>query len=645
MEVSALKYSGGIGLHGRSTLLRLQSDERLVAYLRKGNTAAFDVLVARYETRLQAFCRHLLGSREDAEDVLQEVLAAAFNAILADNRQINVRPWLYRIARNRSLNHLRRVQAVGVDSMDIHLSENGASTADKVYEREEFRLLVGDIHELPETQKTALVLREMDALSYEQIAEAMETTVSSVKSLLVRARVSLAEAAEARLLSCDEVRIELGEVAEGLRRRPSTLVRRHLRGCKRCATFRTQLKHTNRALAALLPIGPLVLVRKFALLHLTHSAGAGSGATVAGSGAASGGAAGAGAAGSTAVVGTTVIAGSATSGFVSAGIGALATKAAAGLAAAVLVTAGAVEVDHSSHVRRHVRHPVAVAAIAPVRPARTFAPPANVVVATSVKPAAGVSPKRRRDDTTKTTQAVKLPRATTPSSKGLTAANSKSLPGKTAAPQPVKATPPPGRTQTQSDPTVLPSGATTPVTEPAPATPTAGAVATAPAAATGAAAAAGTGAPSGAPTLPTGPPVPASGTGTPTSTIGTPTGDGTGSSSSVSDTRGAGSTTPGSGAGSGPAGTPPSGPVGTPPNGPVGTPPNGPVGTPPNGPVGTPHNGPVGTPHNGPIDTPHNGPIDTPHNGPIDTPHNGPIDTPHNEANSERRGEHIQPVR
>ena len=122
------------------------------------------------------------------------------------------------------------IQAIGVDSMDIHFSDHGASTADKVHEREEFRLLVGDIHELPETQKTALVLREMDALSYEQIAEAMETTVPSVKSLLVRARVSLAEAAEARLLSCEEVRIELGEVAEGLRRRPSPLVRRHLQG-------------------------------------------------------------------------------------------------------------------------------------------------------------------------------------------------------------------------------------------------------------------------------------------------------------------------------------------------------------------------------------------------------------------------------
>ena len=68
----------------------------------------------------------MLGSREDAEDVLQEVFAAAFNAMLADEREINVRPWLYRIARNRSLNHLRRAQAIGVDSMDVHLSEHGA---------------------------------------------------------------------------------------------------------------------------------------------------------------------------------------------------------------------------------------------------------------------------------------------------------------------------------------------------------------------------------------------------------------------------------------------------------------------------------------------------------------------------------------
>jgi RNA polymerase sigma factor (sigma-70 family) len=344
MEVSALKYSGGIGLHGRSPLLRLQSDERLVALIRRGNTAAFEVLVGRYEVRLLAFCRHMLGSREDAEDVLQEALAAAYNAMLADTRPINVRPWLYRIARNRSLNHMRRTQAVGVDSMDIHLSNFGASTADKVNDRETFRMLVGDINELPETQRTALVLREMDALSYEQIAEAMETTVPSVKSLLVRARVSLAEAAEARLLTCDEVRIELGELAEGLRKKMSPPVRRHLKSCSRCSTFQSQLKQTNKALAALLPIGPLVVLRKLLLVHLGHSATTGAAGSTLGAG-------GAGATGASAGAGAVASAGAVTSAssLVSAGVGALATKAAVGLAAAALVTAGAVEVGHHAH--------------------------------------------------------------------------------------------------------------------------------------------------------------------------------------------------------------------------------------------------------------------------------------------------------
>src|SRR3712207_4167946 len=248
MEASALQHSARIpALAGRSPLLRLQSDERLVALTRRGQHGAFEALVHRYQPRLLAFCRHMLGSQEDAEDVLQEVFAASFNALLADGRPINARPWLYRIARNRCLNHLRRPQAAGQDSMDVFERDGGTTTADTVHKREEFRHLVADVRELPETQRTALLLREIDALSYEQIAEAMDTTVPSVKSLLVRARVSLGEAAEARLLSCAEVRVELGEVAEGLAR-TSAPVRRHLKGCERCRTFRTEMRRTNRAL-------------------------------------------------------------------------------------------------------------------------------------------------------------------------------------------------------------------------------------------------------------------------------------------------------------------------------------------------------------------------------------------------------------
>jgi RNA polymerase sigma factor (sigma-70 family) len=344
MEAGALHPpAGGLtAIAGRSPLLRLQSDERLIALIRKGHHGAFEALVQRYQSRLLAFCRHMLGSTEDAEDVLQEVFAAAYNAICADERAINARPWLYRIARNRCLNHLRRPVPSGQDSMDVFERDGGQTTADAVHKREEFRQIVADVQDLPETQRTALLLREIDALSYDHIALAMDTTVPSVKSLLVRARVSLAEAAEARLLTCDEVRIELGEVAEGLAK-SSAPVRRHLKSCERCRTFRRELRRTNRALAAIYPVGPLVLVKKVLLAKLSAGGASGSGA------AAAGGA-------------------STASGALTAGIGALATKAVAGVAAAALVTAGAVEVRQSTSTpsRRGTATAVPHAGAAPV---------------------------------------------------------------------------------------------------------------------------------------------------------------------------------------------------------------------------------------------------------------------------------------
>jgi RNA polymerase sigma factor (sigma-70 family) len=357
MEVSAFKPSTLSGLRGPTPLLRLQSDERLVALTRRGNQGAFEALVARYQARLLSFCRHMLNSREDAEDVLQEVFAASFNAMLADDRPINVRPWLYRIARNRSLNHLRRQSAIGVDSMDVHLAEHGQSTADKVHKREEFRLLVGDVQELPETQRTALLLREIDALSYDQIADVMETTVPSVKSLLVRARVSLAEMSESRRLTCEEVRFELGEVAEGLKRM-SPPVRRHVKACDRCGAFRQQLKETNKALAAVMPVGALLFFKKFVLAQLGTTTAAGGASAAAGAAAAS-----------------TASAGAASA--LSAGIGAIATKTAATLAAAAIVTGAAVEVDHATKRRAASDTPAPAQVAAAPAPVATPAPAAT----------------------------------------------------------------------------------------------------------------------------------------------------------------------------------------------------------------------------------------------------------------------------
>jgi RNA polymerase sigma factor (sigma-70 family) len=308
----------------RSPLLRLESDERLVELIRAGHDGAFDVLFNRYNGRLLGFCQSMLKSRQDAEDVLQEVFTNAHSAMLADDRKINVRPWLYRIARNRCLNHLRKPVPEGQDSMDVLPHANGTTTAEHVQMREDLRHLMADVETLPETQRTALLLREIDQLSYEEIAQAMQTTVPSVKSLLVRARIGLAESGQARLLTCEEVQVDLAEAAEGIGKL-SGPARKHVRECEGCKAFRGQLRSDRKAFAAVFPVGIIAMLKQGILTKLFGGGSAGA----AGTGAASalGGA-------------------SASSGIGMLG-GAIGAKAAAGFATAAILTAGAVEVRNN----------------------------------------------------------------------------------------------------------------------------------------------------------------------------------------------------------------------------------------------------------------------------------------------------------
>jgi RNA polymerase sigma factor (sigma-70 family) len=387
LEASALTHASQRGLLARrSPLLKLQGDGRLIAMVRSGNAGAFETIVDRYQGRLLGFCRQMLGSTEDAEDVLQEVFVNAYRAMLADEREINLRPWLYRIARNRCLNHLRKPTADAQESMDMVPMVEAGSTAEKVHNREEFRQLLSDVSKLPETQRSALLLREMDAMSYEEIAQAMDTSVPSVKSLLVRARISLAEASQARQLTCGEVRLELAEAAEGLRK-VSGPIRRHVRDCDECSDFRSQVRSNDKVLAALFPATGLLALKGFIAGKLGFGGATGS---AAGAGAASGGAA----TGAVGGVGAALSGGGAAGGIGAVG-GAIGSKAVAGVVTAAVLTAGAVEVQQQvdtnsgtapTPLARTGGHTVAHApTVAPSQPApeppvaaiSTLAPPAE----------------------------------------------------------------------------------------------------------------------------------------------------------------------------------------------------------------------------------------------------------------------------
>ncbi len=176
--------------------IRPHSDEQLVARFRTGDEAAFAEIVERFRPRLIAYATRMLRGRtsETAEDVVQDVFVRAYRRLGADDRPMNVRPWLYRIAHNRCIDVLRIDQPA-----ELIVEPPSLSTVEERAEgSERLRQLVDDIHGLPASQRSALIIRELDGLSYDEIATALDVTVPAVKSLLVRARMNLAAAAEAR---------------------------------------------------------------------------------------------------------------------------------------------------------------------------------------------------------------------------------------------------------------------------------------------------------------------------------------------------------------------------------------------------------------------------------------------------------------
>jgi RNA polymerase sigma factor (sigma-70 family) len=322
-------------------LLRLRSDEQLVRLFRAGSDEAFRVIHDRYRTRLFAYARQMFGgSRADAEDALQDVFVRAYGALRANDRDVSLRAWLYRIAHNRCIDELRRAGgagfAIGAPSEVLELVQAPASDPmDAVEQRESLRRLVADVQRLPEQQRSALLMREISGMAYADLAVALDVTVPAVKSLLVLAHIGLARAAEARDTACAAIRTDLADAHErGVR--ASGLVRRHLHDCKSCAAYKKELRALDARLAALVPaLGPVALVAKLL--------GVGGGGAAAGGGVSAAGGATAGAAAATAGAGAA---------------GMSVSHIAAAVAVAVVSAGGAVEV-HQTLVPHH-RHPAAI---------------------------------------------------------------------------------------------------------------------------------------------------------------------------------------------------------------------------------------------------------------------------------------------
>ena len=132
--------------------------------------AAFARVYERHHQALYRYCRSILRHEQDAQDALQSTMTRAYVALQAERRDFDLRPWLFRIAHNESINILRRRNGRRASSTN---ARGLVTLEERVADRETLRLLRRDLADLPERQRSALVLRELNGLGHEEIARVL----------------------------------------------------------------------------------------------------------------------------------------------------------------------------------------------------------------------------------------------------------------------------------------------------------------------------------------------------------------------------------------------------------------------------------------------------------------------------------------
>ncbi len=227
-------------------LLRLRSDATLGERFASGDETAFDVLYERHRATVLAVCMGVLGSRHDAEDAVQDCFAALATTLRVRPPR-ELRPWLIRVARNAAIDIARRRRTseyAGDEALERAAPPDPTPA--------ELQAVLDGIRELPESQRTALLMRELAGHTYREIADFLTIEEDAVRGLIARARIGLRDHRAASELPCEQAREALA-LDPDHRPRDRT-VRRHVKGCAGCQGYAHMLRDDAKALRGLMPL-------------------------------------------------------------------------------------------------------------------------------------------------------------------------------------------------------------------------------------------------------------------------------------------------------------------------------------------------------------------------------------------------------
>jgi RNA polymerase sigma factor (sigma-70 family) len=233
-----------------SAIPHVGSDEALAARAADGDGQAFGAIFDRHHQGLYRYCLVLVANSQDAQDALQNTMIKVMRALPGEERQIALKPWLYRIAHNESIELLRRRRETWPLEPDLAAADVGMAEA--VAARERLRVLISDLDKLSERQRQTLIMRELAGLGFSEIALALGTSAAVVRQTLYEARLSLRQMDAGREMGCERVTRGLSDGDGRVARRRD--FRSHLRTCAHCRRFSEELESRERDFAAPAPL-------------------------------------------------------------------------------------------------------------------------------------------------------------------------------------------------------------------------------------------------------------------------------------------------------------------------------------------------------------------------------------------------------